>query len=62
MCCIPNCLFADIDEVLRKIIERKKRSMTWRTNEHLESLVFAEYVYLLSHTFSDMQENIKYIE
>jgi hypothetical protein len=58
----PIVFLLVMDEVLRKSIEGKKRHITWRMNEHLENLVFADDVCLLSHRLSDMQEKIKDVE
>jgi hypothetical protein len=51
MCALPNCFF--IDEVLRKSTEGKRRGITWRMNEQLEDLVFADDVCLLSHRLTE---------
>jgi hypothetical protein len=61
---VPSPIFflLVIDEVLRKTIEGNERGITWRINEQLEDLVFADDVCLLSHRHSDMQEKIKDVE
>jgi hypothetical protein len=46
-----------MDEMLRKSTEGKKRGVTWRMNEHLEDLIFADDVCLLSQTFRHARED-----
>jgi hypothetical protein len=47
-----------LDAVLNEVFSKKARGISWRLTHTLEDLDYADYIRLLSHKWSDMQEKL----
>jgi hypothetical protein len=47
-----------MDGVLHRALDGKKRGLTWRLQESLEDMEYADDVYLVSHKYEHMQRKL----
>ena len=47
-----------MDDVLRRALDGEKRGLTWRLQESLEDMEYADDVYLVSHKYEHMYRKL----
>jgi hypothetical protein len=62
-CIISPLIFLLVmDDIMRRVTADKKRGIRWGLMDTLEDLEYADYLCLLVHRFSDMQEKVSKLE
>jgi hypothetical protein len=58
----PLLFLVVLDNILKAVTERQKRCITWGLVDTLEDLDYADHVCLLSHSRTDMQSTVMYLQ